>query len=157
MRLHLLLSLLGMKPATPQPLFDLKVASSESLPWQYASSQLDRSTNSSIRFYIYCISIYNVHKGVWFHPLLLVGVELCLSIYIAFSLKIQKTKCHQALLKHTNTDPIYPSSVEMKNDVTKVSVKAIFMDVSPDLVSAQLHSAFLLTTGKCKMGILFAH
>lgn len=115
------------------------------------------STKSSIRFYIYCVSIYNVHKGVWFHPILLVGVELCLSIYIAFSLKIQKTKCHQALLKHTNTDPIYPSSVEMKNDITKVSVKAIFMDVSPDLVSTQLHSAFLLTTGKCKMGILFAH
>ena len=54
-------------------------------------------------------------------------------------------------------NPVSPSSTEMIDGITEATVKATFMDVSPDLVSTQLHSAFLPTTGKCKMGILFAH
>lgn len=115
-------------------------------------------TNRGVRSYIYCVSIYNVQKSVWFHPSLLVGVELCLSIYIASSLKKHQTKCHQALLKkHCLT--LTPSIQQQRNTTRQhgASVKATFMDVSPDLVSTQLHSAFLLTTGKCKRGIPFAH
>lgn len=46
-------------------------------------------------------------------------LSYCLCIYIVFSLTKQKVKCHQALLKNTNTDPIYPRRPEMINSIAE--------------------------------------
>lgn len=107
--------------------------SQANVPFKLPHLSPPESANSSISFYIYCVSIYSAHKRVCFHSLLLVGVELCLSIYVAFSLKNTKdkntTKPFSKTLPHT--DPVFPSSTEMIDGITEAAVKAATLWMSP--------------------------
>lgn len=77
------------------------------------------------RFCILCISIFNMYKRVWFHPLFLVEVErLSWYLYCFFLNKKKKKKMPPSPFKNTNADPVYPSRSEMMNGTRGPSARA---------------------------------